>query len=80
MGGLFSFSYCHNIHFYRNCIGKDQQQSGQQNQSHSTPSVPAAVPTPDFTTEPIDPDEPTYCLCNQVSFGEMIGCDNDDVR
>ncbi|EDV26333.1 uncharacterized protein TRIADDRAFT_37327 [Trichoplax adhaerens] len=27
---------------------------------------------------PIDPDEPTYCLCGQVSFGEMIGCDNDD--
>ncbi|XP_052076310.1 inhibitor of growth protein 1-like [Mytilus californianus] len=27
---------------------------------------------------PIDPDEPTYCLCNQVSYGEMIGCDNDN--
>ncbi|CAG0886351.1 unnamed protein product, partial [Darwinula stevensoni] len=26
---------------------------------------------------PIDPDEPTYCLCEQVSFGDMIGCDND---
>lgn len=26
---------------------------------------------------PIDPDEPTYCFCNQVSFGEMVGCDND---
>jgi len=25
----------------------------------------------------IDPDEPTYCLCDQVSYGEMIGCDND---
>lgn len=25
----------------------------------------------------IDPDEPTYCLCEQVSYGEMIGCDND---
>lgn len=32
-------------------------------------------PTPDV---PIDPNEPTYCLCNQVSYGEMIGCDNDD--
>jgi len=28
--------------------------------------------------EPIDPDEPTYCSCQQVSFGEMVGCDNDD--
>ena len=27
---------------------------------------------------PIDPDEPTYCLCAQVSYGEMIGCDNDE--
>lgn len=25
---------------------------------------------------PLDPDEPTYCLCHQISFGEMIGCDN----
>ncbi|KAA0199005.1 hypothetical protein HAZT_HAZT002227 [Hyalella azteca] len=32
----------------------------------------------DSPTElPIDPDEPTYCLCEQVSYGEMIGCDND---
>ena len=26
-----------------------------------------------------DPDEPTYCICNQVSYGEMVACDNDDV-
>ncbi|XP_013907422.1 PREDICTED: inhibitor of growth protein 2 isoform X3 [Thamnophis sirtalis] len=25
----------------------------------------------------VDPNEPTYCLCDQVSYGEMIGCDND---
>ncbi|KAL3267491.1 hypothetical protein HHI36_011614 [Cryptolaemus montrouzieri] len=25
----------------------------------------------------IDPDEPTYCLCDQISYGEMIMCDND---
>ncbi|CAD5226879.1 unnamed protein product [Bursaphelenchus xylophilus] len=25
---------------------------------------------------PVDPDEPTYCLCNQVSFGQMVMCDN----
>lgn len=23
-------------------------------------------------------DEPTYCYCNGVSYGEMVGCDNDD--
>lgn len=25
---------------------------------------------------PVDPNEPTYCVCNQVSYGEMIACDN----
>ena len=29
--------------------------------------------------ETIDPSEPRYCICNRVSFGEMIGCDNDNV-
>ena len=24
-----------------------------------------------------DADEPTYCLCDQISYGEMILCDND---
>lgn len=27
---------------------------------------------------PVDPNEPTYCICQQVSYGEMIGCDNPD--
>ncbi|KAI0122258.1 hypothetical protein F4814DRAFT_203707 [Daldinia grandis] len=27
----------------------------------------------------VDPDEPRYCLCNRVSFGTMIQCDNVDV-
>lgn len=26
-----------------------------------------------------DPDEQTYCICNQVSYGEMVACDNEDV-
>jgi len=25
-----------------------------------------------------DPNEPRYCICNQVSYGDMVGCDNDD--
>lgn len=29
---------------------------------------------------PVDPNEPTYCLCNQVSYGEMVACDNPDCR
>ncbi|KAK4157970.1 inhibitor of growth protein 3 [Chaetomidium leptoderma] len=27
----------------------------------------------------IDPDEEKYCLCNRVSFGTMIQCDNVDI-
>lgn len=27
----------------------------------------------------VDPNEPRYCLCNDVSYGEMVGCDNEDV-
>ena len=41
---------------------------------------PSQVPMPDLSSQPLDPDEPLYCHCQQVSFGEMIGCDNDDVR
>ena len=26
-----------------------------------------------------DPNEPRYCICNQVSYGDMVACDNDDV-
>uniref|UniRef100_A0A1I7ZL75 Inhibitor of growth protein n=1 Tax=Steinernema glaseri TaxID=37863 RepID=A0A1I7ZL75_9BILA len=26
---------------------------------------------------PIDPNEPTYCHCKQVSYGKMVMCDND---
>lgn len=28
---------------------------------------------------PVDPNEPTYCYCGQVSYGEMIACDNPEV-
>ncbi|KAK8984642.1 hypothetical protein V6N11_008406 [Hibiscus sabdariffa] len=29
---------------------------------------------------PVDPNEPTYCLCNQVSYGEMVACDNPNCK
>lgn len=25
-----------------------------------------------------DPNEPRYCICNQVSYGDMVACDNGD--
>ncbi|XP_017076574.1 inhibitor of growth protein 1 [Drosophila eugracilis] len=41
--------------------------------SNANASTREETPPP----ETIDPDEPTYCVCNQISFGEMILCDND---
>lgn len=29
---------------------------------------------------PVDPDEPTYCICNSISYGDMIGCDNEECQ
>lgn len=25
---------------------------------------------------PVDPDEPTFCICDNVSYGDMVACDN----
>lgn len=41
------------------------------------PGQAAVVEDPEWMD--IDPDEPTYCLCNRVSFGTMIACENDEV-
>lgn len=38
----------------------------------------ALEPVPDTKDEYIDPDEPRYCMCSDVSWGTMIACDNDD--
>ncbi|XGW31174.1 hypothetical protein V3C99_009827 [Haemonchus contortus] len=29
---------------------------------------------------PVDPNEPTYCICHQVSFGQMVACDGPDCK
>lgn len=26
----------------------------------------------------IDPNEPVYCYCKQISFGAMVACENQD--
>lgn len=50
-----------------------QGNGGSNNQSNARDTRDDTPPV----EEPIDPDEPTYCLCDQISFGEMILCDND---
>lgn len=48
--------------------------------SLSTSATPLITMATDMNVldMPVDPNEPTYCLCHQVSYGEMIGCDNND--
>jgi len=29
--------------------------------------------------ESFDPNEPRYCLCNQIAYGTMVACDNKKV-
>ncbi|XP_024022422.1 PHD finger protein ING1 [Morus notabilis] len=48
-------------------------------QSFLTTSPPAN-PTGMDLDIPVDPNEPTYCFCNQVSYGEMVACDNPDCK
>ncbi|THU64772.1 hypothetical protein C4D60_Mb01t29960 [Musa balbisiana] len=36
------------------------------------------IPASADVDQPIDPNEPTYCVCHQVSFGDMIACDNEN--
>lgn len=48
-------------------------------QYSGTNNLPLSITHPsDVLDMPVDPNEPTYCLCHQVSYGEMIGCDNLD--
>jgi len=50
------------------------QKTVSSTQSSSSQSE-KTYPEPSLDWVP-DPNEPTYCLCNQVSYGEMVGCDN----
>ncbi|KAM5140855.1 inhibitor of growth protein 4 isoform 1-T1 [Mantella aurantiaca] len=50
-----------------------------QTAEYGTPATNFSKVHPsDVLDMPVDPNEPTYCLCHQVSYGEMIGCDNPD--
>lgn len=45
---------------------------------HHPPMLPLLASGTEVLDMPVDPNEPTYCICHQVSYGEMIGCDNID--
>ncbi|KAG5285578.1 hypothetical protein AALO_G00004990 [Alosa alosa] len=64
----------------RNQKDSDPDSPGRKklkNSPNVTDSLLAMHPS-DVLDMPVDPNEPTYCLCSQVSYGEMIGCDNLD--
>ncbi|XP_023945447.1 inhibitor of growth protein 1 isoform X1 [Bicyclus anynana] len=60
--------HAHNTQHKKGITGKKKKRKRQTAQRSETPPEEA---------DAIDPDEPRYCLCDQISFGEMILCDND---
>ncbi|TKY84822.1 hypothetical protein EX895_005902 [Sporisorium graminicola] len=42
------------------------------------PRSSGTIVGPDTSEMPFDPTEPTYCYCDQISFDEMVACDNED--
>ncbi|GLV34761.1 Inhibitor of growth family member 3 [Carabus blaptoides fortunei] len=45
-----------------------------------SPQVETPLQTQEAASEEwtYDPNEPRYCICNQVSYGDMVACDNED--
>lgn len=56
--------------------------SRKKSVAETTVVVPVATDQMLLASEdlPIDPNEPIYCSCRRVSFGQMVGCDNDDCK
>lgn len=46
---------------------------------HSSRPNPAIEQNGALPELDIDPNEPKYCYCNQVSFGDMVACDGENV-
>ncbi|KAF7186322.1 Inhibitor of growth protein 3 [Pseudocercospora fuligena] len=62
-------------------VGVSQRKAAPRKRGQNLKKDSAAPPDPLVTLEPeevIDPDEPRYCICGDVSWGTMIACDNDD--
>jgi len=56
---------------------EEEAMSPSKSTTSATPLITMATDM-NVLDMPVDPNEPTYCLCHQVSYGEMIGCDNND--
>jgi len=58
---------------------KDKEKEREKEESSAAPPLRITLPPPHQEIHP-DPNEPTWCYCNRVSFGEMIGCDDPECK
>lgn len=67
-------------------IAKEQQQpqptikkvepAREVNRSQTTLTTNSSIITDAADELPVDPNEPKFCMCRQVSYGSMVACDN----
>ncbi|CUM68184.1 uncharacterized protein PRCAT00005902001 [Priceomyces carsonii] len=57
----------------RNKISKKKRKTAKLNKNVMTPLYDVMPPTPQ-----VEVDNNVYCFCKQPSFGDMIGCDNEE--
>lgn len=70
------FHLCANLNGY---ICRTRLATAAATEAAAAVVAPVANPTGTELDLPVDPNEPTYCFCNQVSYGEMVACDNPNV-
>ncbi|SAM05910.1 hypothetical protein [Absidia glauca] len=51
---------------------------GPRKRTHHSTRPDPSISTGALVEQDIDPNEPRYCFCNQVSFGDMVACDGDN--
>ena len=56
-------------------IGPNARKAGHDANAKEKQEEPKEV----APLEEIDPNEPRYCLCGEVSYGEMVACENPNV-
>jgi hypothetical protein len=59
-----------NTNTNKNKMNKQEGQNDKKNDQVGSP----------YYVNEADPNEPTYCYCKRVSFGEMVGCENDKCK
>jgi len=72
-----SLQKSYNLMHFLNSLSRTRQTTSVT--AAATEAQPTAKPTGMDLDLPVDPNEPTYCFCNQVSYGAMVACDNPNV-